>query len=269
MERADRLPAAGNMPCMNRLQTQYQRLYLLPEAVNDASSATGVFVSDGLTRVMVLSLGRPADWAALSRVWQGVQGDLGLPAPGIAVNGLDAFELWFSVVEPVAVTDAERFLKALRDRYADHLAPDRWCCWPPSDTGCIAVPDLERVPAMHQASGRWSAFIAPDLPAIFGDDPSLDVNPGNGAQADLLSRLASITPSDWSSALTAVGSGTAHWDASPSVEPNGMTAVVERRQPQADPRRFLMDVMNDKTVELALRIDAAKALLVAPIHPKA
>jgi hypothetical protein len=32
--------------------------------------------------------------------------------------------------------------------------------------------------------------------------------------------------------------------------------------PYQDPRRFLLDVMNDPTVALALRIDAAKALLL-------
>ena len=38
--------------------------------------------------------------------------------------------------------------------------------------------------------------------------------------------------------------------------------------PDVDPRRFLQQVLNDETVALALRIDAAKALLQAA-HPSA
>ncbi|MDZ4295265.1 MAG: hypothetical protein U1C47_25500 [Hydrogenophaga sp.] len=42
-----------------------------------------------------------------------------------------------------------------------------------------------------------------------------------------------------------------------------MTAHAALQGPYQDPRRFLLDVMNDPTVALVLRIDAAKALLPA------
>lgn len=250
---------------MNRLQAQYQRLYLLPGAPIEASMAAGVIGPEGVVRAMVLSLGHPADWGALSPVWQAVQRDLGLPAPGIAVNGRDAFELWFSLAEPVAETDAARFLKTLCARCAGHTAPQRWRCWPSTDSRSI----LERIPAKHPDSGRWSAFIAPDLPSIFGDDPSLDMKPGDEAQADVLSGLNSITPSAWQSLLGWMDSGPAPSGAAPLRVPGGIAAGGGPQSDYSDPRRFLLEVMNDATVALALRIDAAKALLAVPAHPEA
>jgi hypothetical protein len=109
--------------------------------------------------------------------------------------------------------------------------------------------------------------VAPDLPAVFGDDPSLDFQPGEDAQAELLSRLASVPPAAWQAALAQLQPAAA--------VPVPVTAAVLAQPPAAspthhalngpyqDPRRFLLDVMNDPTVALAQRIDAAKALLAS------
>lgn len=245
---------------MTRLQTQYQRLYQLPAT----DSTAGLIGPGGEVRALVLALGKPADWAALSPVWRGVQADLALPAPAIAVNGVDAFELWFSLAQPVVVTEAVVFLQGLHQRYLAGLKPDRVKLWPTADATPWPAPTI---PAQH-APERWSAFVAPDLAAVFGgDDPSLDFQPGEDAQAELLSRLHCIQPDDWQAALRQlqVKVPDTHLAASKPVAP--VTAIESSPHPVAlagpyqDPRQFLRDVMNDPAIALALRIDAAKALL--------
>ena len=64
---------------MTRLQAQWQRLYV-PPSVPPATSGVvqgtqeGCLIdAEGGVKAMVLSLGKPADWAPLSAVWQGVQ----------------------------------------------------------------------------------------------------------------------------------------------------------------------------------------------------
>ena len=60
---------------MTKLQAQLHRLYI--GRPSDAS------VPSDATRGVVLQITQPASWAEASRVWQGVQADLGLPAPAI------------------------------------------------------------------------------------------------------------------------------------------------------------------------------------------
>ena len=106
------------------------------------------------------------------------------------------------------------------------------------------------------AGDRWSAFVAPDLAPMFVDEPWLDLPPNPEGQADLLARLHSIPPAAFSRALQAV--------AIPSPVPAQPQAIAASTAPSAaidDPRRFLVGVMNDASVDLALRIEAAKALL--------
>lgn len=208
---------------MNRLQTELQRLYHSPEA--------------GRARALVLELARPASWASLAPVWRGVQADLELPAPAIAVSGSDGYQLWFSLAEPAPADQAIALLEALRKRYLGDIAQDRIGL----NARGVVAPPIERTP------GRWSAFVAPDLPALFEDEPWLDLPPGADAQADLLSRLASIKPGALKRAWELLAPGEA-----PQPAPAG---------DGVDPRGFLLGIMNDRTIDLHLRIDAAKALL--------
>ena len=121
---------------------------------------------------MVLELARPADWASLSAVWGGVQVDLTLPVPAIAVNGRDGCQLWFSLLEPVLVTQAEAFLDALRRRYLGDIAPVRVAMLPALDTASAGPPRHARpVPALQADSDLWSAFVASDLAPMFVDEP--------------------------------------------------------------------------------------------------
>lgn len=235
---------------MSRLHTEQQRLY---------SDAT-----DGRTRALVLGLARPADWAALRAVWQGVQADLELPAPAIAVSGTDSYQLWFSLAQPVAQELAQRFLEQLRQRYLPDVAPARIQRWPPVD---VASPEQVRrapaVPARQEATGNWSAFVSPDLPAVFGEDPWLDMAPGLDAQAELLSRLKCIQPDEWAHALRRMNTAEI-----PPTQPAHAPAQTKPPEPPGnapmEPRQFLMSVMNDASAPLALRVEAAKALLPPP-----
>jgi hypothetical protein len=271
---------------MNRLQAQYQRLYQLPidpaPGVASANPPSPEFLTEDPVRALVLTLRRPADWDTLAPVWRGVQGDLGWPAPAIAVNGLDAFELWFSLAQAVPRAQAIAVLNGLCLRYLGGVKAERVGRWPGEpDTSALPAPQAGRIPALHPDTGRWSAFVAPDLPAVFGDDPSLDFPPGEDAQAELLSRLACIQPDSWQAAVLdlqpvalaaatgvgapAAGAAAAATDApglpeAPAATARHHAALVG---PYEDPRRFLRDVMNDSSVPLALRLEAARALLDA------
>ena len=268
---------------MNRLQAQYQRLYLPRTAVAPGHATAHPSHSEppaeDTVRALVLALRKPADWDALAPLWRGVQADWAWPAPAIAVNGADAFELWFSLAQAVPRAEAAAMLQHLCQRYLPSVKPERLPRWPSLDAAALPAPQPGLIPALHPDTGRWSAFVAPDLPAVFGDDPSLDFPPGEDAQAELLSRLVCIQPDDWqatvdamsvcgvsTSALSGVGPvapvtpATVHVAASaPAADAIPHHAALVG--PYEDPRRFLSAVMNDSSVALALRLEAAKALL--------
>lgn len=191
---------------------------------------------------MVLELSRPASWADLAPAWRGVQAELELPAPAIAIAGSKGYQLWFSLAQPVPTAQALAFLEAVRLRYLAAIAPHRIAM----HAGADAVP-----PGRELAPGQWSAFVAPDLAAVFADEPWIDLAPGPDAQAELLSALASASPENWKRAMDRLG-------------PVAAPAVAQAPAPDGDgpdPRRFLLGVMNDHTLEMRLRIEAAKALL--------
>ncbi|MDR7377116.1 hypothetical protein J2X19_001774 [Rhodoferax ferrireducens] len=257
---------------MNRLQAELRRLYLLGHPTDDGSDAeeVGLVSPEGGVRAMVLELARPADWNALSTVWRGVQADLELPAPAIAISGSDGYQLWFSLLEPVPAVDARRFLESLRLRYLGHIAPGRIGILPAADAAALGhIRQARVVPGLMDETGRWSAYVAPDLAAVFSDEPWLDICPSPDAQADVLSRLVSIKAADFQMRL-------AQLDSAAKTATSHMTSATidggERRGEQGataaapsgdspDPKRFLLDVMGDTRVELQLRIQAAQALL--------
>ena len=168
---------------MTRLKSELERLYLAaPASLTDAQ---------GRVRALVLEAVLPTSWGRLSAVWQGVQAELALPAPAIAVSGTDGVQLWFSLEAPVAAAQGQAFLEGLRARWLSDLAPARVRLL----SGQAAL-----VPA-RLADDQWSAFVAPDLAAVFADTPWLDVEPGEDGQAALLHGLHSIKPA----AFTAFG----------------------------------------------------------------
>lgn len=279
---------------MNRLRSELQRLYL-PAGPADPAHA-GMIGSDGQSRAMVLELARPADWALLSTVWQGVQADLGLPAPAIAVSGQDGVQLWFSLAQAVPAMQAAAFLGALRVRYLGGIDLERLRLLPKPDAAApMQVVHAQPVPAAQGADGRWSAFVAQDLAPVFAEEPWLDMPPNPEGQAELLSRLKSIEPAALRRAMerlapdtvtppapvaVALGSGSGSLSSSESVSVSASVSNTAQSGEPASaamsdaamhlaapiaaargPRQFLLDVMNDERVALPLRIEAAKALL--------
>lgn len=222
---------------MNRLQSELQRLYLLPAAEgNDAA---------GPVRGLVMALSQPADWELLGRVWRGVQADLELPAPGIAVSGSDALQLWFSLQAPVSAARGADFLARLAGRYLGDVAPARLQLLPSAGAATHHAP---RVPAQQPGTDNWSAFVSADLAPVFGDTPWLDIPPSAEGQADLLARLQPIEPAAFEAALQ-------------SLQPAMAAPTPAASMADVDPRRFLQQVLNDANAPLALRVEAAKTLL--------
>jgi hypothetical protein len=248
----------------SRLSAELQRLYHLPGGTAaPGEPAMRLVDSQGRVRAMVLSLSRPADWSVLAAVWRGVQSDLDLPAPAIAVNGVDAYELWFSLADPVPLAQAQAFLLDLRQRYLAGVKAHRVGMRPSLD-GSNAITSTALIPAAQGDAGHWSAFVAPDLAAVFGDEPLLDLPPGEDQQAELLSRLKCIPPSGFEAALDLMQATPQATE--PAAPAPARASAPLARAPAAkghyeDPRLFLQDVMNDLSVPIASRIEAAKALL--------
>jgi hypothetical protein len=250
---------------MNRLQSELHRLFV-PQGAGPAQEpldAADLIDAEGRVRAMVLGLARPADWAAVSRVWQGVQADLGLSAPAIAVAGPAGYELWFSVSDAVPAAQAMRFLDALCRRYLADIAAPRLSLLPTHEpSSACGFRHAAPVPAPLATAGPWSAFVAPDLAPMFSEESWLDVPPNPEGQADLLSRITSIPHAEFLRVLGELRpAAPASSNAMAAADANG--AHAGPGTPTMDPRRFLLEVMNDERVELALRIDAAKALLAS------
>lgn len=242
---------------MNRLQSELHRLYLARSPVNGEADAqsSALIEPPNRVRAIVMELTRPPSWELLSRVWQGVQSELELPAPAIAVSGTDGLQLWFSLAEPVAASRAQAFLESLRARFLPDIDPKRIRLMPAADASAAHPERHARpVPALQEQTGNWSAFLAADLAPIFADTPWLDVAPNEEGQATLLRGLETMKPAVFDEALKRLGPIAMSVDARPRLKP--VTAIADE-----DPRRFLFRVMNDDSVALALRIEAAKALL--------
>ena len=265
---------------MTPLQSEIRRLYLPPSAEweapakGSAAAVSPFFGADQRVRCMVMELTRPPSWKLLGAVWQGVQAELELSAPAIAVSGTDGLQLWFSLAEPVAVAEAQAFLEELRLRFLPEVTRSRLRLLPAAEASA-AHPDRHaaQVPALQAPGDNWSAFVAPDLAPVFADTPWLDIPPNEDGQATLLRGLAPMQPGAFDAAmrlLTAARPVQAlpRPGAAPSA-PSTVQVPVPPALPEPaghghalqDPRHFLLQVMNDATIALPLRIDAAKALL--------
>ncbi len=246
---------------MNRLQTELHRLYGASDAddTSQDADAPGLVDAEGQVRALVLELARPADWSVLALLWHGVQTDLALPAPAIVVNGVDGYQLWFSLVEPLHAAEGRRFMERLRLRYLGDVAPARIVITLP--------PAVEMAPVLKAPPGQWSAFVARDLAAVFADEPWLDMCPSPEAQADVLSRLKSIKTADFQVAFEQLAPFDQAEAGQPALALIANDEVGGDERPalssanSADPKCFLLDAMNDRGLDMRLRIEAAKALL--------
>jgi hypothetical protein len=235
---------------ISRLAREFKRLFL--------PSGTPLPVGAELVRALVLEVSRPAAWQPLSAVWQGVQADLGLPAPAIAVNGTDGLQLWFSLTEGVDALQGHALLEDLRQQYMADVPLHR--------VAMQAAPVPVAIPRPIHDEGPWSAFVAGDLAPIFEESPWLDLAPNEGGQADLLSRLASIQPAALKAALERLHSlrPATPITRSPATAagPGAGAGPLSAMNLQA--QRFLLSVMKDEAAPLPLRVEAAIALLPYP-----
>lgn len=245
---------------MSGLQAELQRLYLPHDARPEGPDADGDAVrlvdADGRVRAMVVELAQQAGWAGVAALWQGVQDDLDLPAPAIAVSGVDGYQLWFSLAEPVPLAQALAFLQDLRQRYLGAIAVKHIRIKPQAEDSAPGQGQpIRQVPAVQGESGHWSAFVVPGLAGMFADEPWLDMPPSPEAQAKLLASVNSIQPAEFRLAQERLR---------PAGAPGAVVTapvMADLTREAQDPKRFLLAVMNDPTIPMSLRIEAAKALL--------
>lgn len=267
---------------MTPLQSEIRRLYLplsaRPEPAADGGAPGGsppaspFFDADGRVRCMVMELARPPSWRLLGAVWQGVQAELELPAPAIAVSGTDGLQLWFSLAEPVAVAEAHAFLEGLRRRFLPEVTRSRLRLLPAADAAAHPGSHAAPVPALQADGDNWSAFVASDLAPVFADTPWLDIPPSEDGQATLLRALAPTKRAAFDAGLQSLVASPLPQPAPmpppavlpPAPAPHALQQPAAGAPAAQDPRQFLLQVMNDATVPLPLRIDAAKALLSWP-----
>ncbi len=261
---------------MSRLTSELQRLYA-PAGQDWPAQGQPALLDDGqCTRTLLIEMQCPLDWGVLARLGVAVQADLGLPVPALAVNGRDAYQMWFSLNTSVPVPQACAFLAGLHKRYLAEVPASRIRTWPTPDAGTVErVHQAPSLPPMQMPSGDWSAFVTPDLAPMFTDTPWLDIAPRLDGQAEVLSGLQSISAQDFAHALglltsQPVSSPTANEPVpaekatEPTAKQRGLDDSDRYAEVVTDPRRFLMAVMADGQAPLALRIEAAKALLPTP-----
>lgn len=259
---------------MDRLQTELNRLYLPIGAQSELQEPDvgdiSLIGTDGRVRAMVLELAQPAGWDGVAGLWQGIQDNLDLPVPTIAVNGIDGYQVWLSLSASVPVTQALDFLESLRLRFLDKIDRKHITLYPQVHVSePWSAQHARLVPAIQEKSGHWSAFVAPGLAGMFADEPWLDMPPNPDAQANLLASFKSIQPGEFQLAqerLRMVNASTAGHTKSESAEMTGVNRMRQHAEQSStldaqDPKTFLLDVMNDRTAALHLRIEAAKALL--------
>jgi hypothetical protein len=190
---------------MEKLISELIRLYLLPDSPaaqalaqrRDGGTCAPVdLVSpDGLTRAIALPFRKAAGadtghWERLCTVANGLQADFGFPAPAVSVASAGGYVLWLSLVTPVSVAEARRFVAGL-----DRIWPDTL---PSADAVGVAV---ELPPCLNGATGHWAAFIHPGMGASFADESGLDMAPPVAGQVAFLEGLDSITGEQFREAL--------------------------------------------------------------------
>ena len=251
---------------MSKLIQELQRLYCLPDhniLTEDGGVGLNLLGSDGSVRAMVLGFERAADWVHVACLFQGLQDDLDLPPPAISVSGLAGYQLWLSLADAVPLAQAESFMEALRQKYLADMPLARLKFYPSSNMKMVGF-----VPVFCEASQKWSAFIDPTMGAMFVDESGLEMSPNQVRQADMLAGLKSVVAEDFHRALALLLTE----PSSPEVALSSSETAFQCVEPfvckhYADPKSFLLAVMNDSSASLGHRIQAATALL--PVFSRA
>lgn len=227
----------------------------------------------GMARAMVVSFARATDWAQVANLYQAVQDELDLPAPAVSVSGRKGYSLWFSLAEALPLAQIQAFLAALRLKYLADIPLAHLELQP----NALAIKTL--APARHNTTGKWSAFIDPSMGSMFIVEPGLEMAPILDRQAGMLAGLKSIKTANFQRALSIL-QAPSELDGEPALtlaEAAARLPTKVSRPPDladgyrysklgegntyADPRDFLLAVMNDSSVGVKQRIKAAKALL--------
>ena len=233
---------------MNRLQREFGRLFGAPDA---SAESIELIDGDGRVTMLVVVIARSRDWQALAGLLDGLQEILGLQRPVVAVDGKAGFQVWLPLAEPVAPDVAVSFLLAVRRQFLGDIA-DADLALLPMLGGATRV---RRIPALSAQSERWSAFIDPTMGSMFAEGGGLDFEPNPDRQAELLASVSPVEAADFVRALAVLSATDA--TAPASAEGSNVAAIGR----YSEPRDFLLAVMNDANVPLALRVEAAKALL--------
>jgi len=182
---------------MHELIAQLIRLYLpldaappqeLEQHLDGRATRTFDLARDGAVRAIVVPFdgrahgGGTAAWEKLCEVANVLQGELGLPAPAVSIDGATGYRLWLSMAQPAPVATAQRFVDLLCAVYCPDVVM-------PAD-GVLAPVELP--PCRNGATGKWAAFVHPGMGASFADEPALDMTPPAAAQAAFLQGLESI-----------------------------------------------------------------------------
>lgn len=257
------------MKNMKKLIQEFERLYSLhgPQGSDDqVVGALRLVSSDGWVRAIVISFQRASDWATVAMCYQGLQDDLEFSPPAISVSGRAGYQLWLSLEAPVSLAQVQVFSEALRLAYLADIPVQHLRFYP--SAGEIAV---SSVPAVCEVSGKWSAFIDPTLGAMFIAEPGLEMAPNMDRQAEMLSGLKSIDAETFERApglLEKRVHAEAEARKSLAYEQNQPVVCVDSTGSRlgvgsnyADPKSFLLAVMNDPSASAGQRIKAAKALL--------
>lgn len=260
---------------MNKLESELKRLYLLPgqEWPSPASDTDKPVIkllsAEGLVRCLVVSVDNGGNWEHVAALYQGVQEDLDLPAPTISVSSEAGYQIWFSLSEPVPLQLARDFMAGLCRKYLAEIKADKLKLRPGTEGELGFVPV---VPARLENTERWSAYIDPSMGSMFVEETWLEMPPSLDKQAGMLARQESIKAQDFQRALAEIkvtesehGSLAANADPFPSRQ-SGKEAALNVGSGFADPKSFLLAVMNDPSASTDQRIAAAVALL--PVFEK-
>lgn len=284
---------------MNKLIAELQRLYFLPDQKWQAVFSSDAFSQDadhltqdvvaqafqgktvpGLSlqgpektvRTMGLGFRRAGDWPVVAALFQAMQDELDLPAPAISVSGRAGFRIWFSLLEPLPIEEARHFLADLRARFLGEIPEHHLVFFPEMAlAGLEGAMVMKLVPGLHPETGKWSAFIDPAMGSMFADEAGLEMAPNMDRQADLLAGFKSMQIDDFHRAagllskLVSVNAGS-----SPALSACATEALTRSTfspgNKHDDPVSFLLAVMNEPSLGMAERIEAAKALL--PYFPR-
>ena len=200
-------PGPASRKQMQKLMSELTRLYLpagtlspqvlAQRMLGQTSVAVNLTTGDGLTRAMLIAFHKTDDreqeqhWTRLCAVANGLQDQLGFPAPAVSISGADGYALWLSLEAPIPAARAQKFLELLRNAY-----------FPDMDFRADAVSaPVELPPCLHLGSGRWAAFIHPGMGAAFADESGLEMAPPCAGQAAFLAGLHSISEAQFLHAM--------------------------------------------------------------------